>query len=315
MKAKWLQPFSKFLLTAVLAIALSWAFPNFLRAAQQDNLTFKKDIIVAQGETQESILSFGSRVVVDGKIKEDVVVFGGEIIINGEVGQSVVGVGSKVKIKSQAVIGEDLVVVGGTLEKEPGSLIKKDTIYFPTSKLLVGEIFKKGIFFPLGTLFLAFKLISLFFGILLTMFVAGIFPRPVNFAALRIREDFWPVIGTGFLALIIYSGLMVISALLILLIIGLPLFFLLLFAGLVIKVFGGTSVSFLVGESFLKAIGIKKMPQVIWTAEIGLLIVFFLNLLPVIGLIISLIISLIGWGVSIRTRFGTLTNWFGSNNL
>lgn len=302
--------FNNLLLIGLVLSFLLLLIPTFLLSGQPERPRLKKEIIIASGETQDNVLAFGGRVVVEGKVKESVVVFGGEVIISGEVGRSVVGFGSKITIRSTAIIGEDLVVLGGILEKEPGCLVKKDTVYFPTSGKLVSEVFRKGIFFPLGTLFLALKLISLFFGIFLTMFIAGIFPRQVNFAATKIREDFWPVLGTGFLAVVIYTGLIILSTLLIFLIIGIPFFFLFLFAGIVLKVFGGTVVSFFFGESFLRAIGVKRMPQVIWTAIIGLLIVFFIGLFPIFGFIFSSVISLIGWGVTVRTRFGTLDNWF-----
>jgi hypothetical protein len=289
--------------------------PTFLQADQPVKPRFKEEIIIAPEETQDNVVAFGSRVVVEGKVKENVVVFGGEIILSGEVGKSVFGLGSKVVIKSTAVIEEDLVVIGGIMEKEAGCQVGKDTVYIPTSGKLVGEIFRKGIFFPLGTLFLALKLISLFFGIFLTMFVAGFFPRQISFAASKIRLEFWLVFGTGLLAMVIYVGLIILSALLMFLIIGIPFFFLFLFAGIVLKIFGGTVVSYFFGESFLRAVGVKKLPQVIWTAVLGLVIVFLLGLFPILGFIFSVVISLIGWGVTIRTRFGTLDNWFIRNNV
>ena len=286
------------------------AWYKFDRTAQP---TFKEEIIISPGETQKNVLAFGSRVVVEGKVEESVVVFGGEITVSGEVGRSVVGFGSKVNIKSTAVIREDLVVLGGTLAKEPGCTIGQDTVFIPTGGKFASEIFRKGIFFQLGTIFLAFKLISLFFGILLTIFVAGIFPGQVYFAAGKIRSDFWPILGTGFLAMIIYAGLVLLSALLIFVIIGIPLLFLLMFAGIALKIFGGTAFSCFFGESFLRAVGVRRLPHIIWTAGIGLIIVTFLGLVPVLGFIFLLVVSLIGWGVAIRTRFGTMDNWFARN--
>ncbi|MBC7348819.1 MAG: hypothetical protein H5U05_02480 [Candidatus Aminicenantes bacterium] len=275
--------------------------------------SFKKEIIIGPQETQKNILAFGSRVVVEGKVEESVVVFGGEVTVSGEVGKSVVGFGSRVTIRSSAVIQEDLVVLGGTLEKEPGCIIGQDTVFIPTGQKFASEIFKKGFFFQLGTFFLALKLISLFFGIMLTIFVAGVFPRQVYFAAGKLRTDFWPILGTGFLAMIIYLGLILLSSLLLLLIIGIPILFLVMMAGIILKIFGGTVFSYFFGESFLRALGVKKMPHLIWTAVIGLVLVTFLGLVPVLGLIFSMVVSLVGWGVAIRTRFGTLDNWLARN--
>lgn len=294
----------------MLAGTASAAWYKFDRTAQP---TFKEEIIISPAETQKNVLAFGSRVVVEGKVEESVVVFGGEVTVSGEVGKSVVGFGSRVIIKSTAVIKEDLVVMGGTMEKEPGCSIGQDTVFIPTGGKLASEFFRKGIFFPLGAFFLALKLISLFFGILLTIFVAGIFPRQVYFAAEKIRTDFWPILGTGFLAMIIYICLIILSALLFFLIIGIPLFFMFILAGLILKIFGGTAFSCFFGQSFLKALGVKKMPHIIWIAVIGLVIVFLLGLVPVLGFLFSLVVSFVGWGVAIRTRFGTLDNWLARN--
>lgn len=294
----------------ILAETAPAAWYKFDRTAQP---RFKEEIIISPEETQKNVLAFGSRVVVEGKVEESVVVFGGEIEVSGEVGRSVVGFGSKVIIRSSAVIREDLVVLGGTLEKEPGCNIGQDTVFIPTGGKFASEIFRKGIFFQLGTIFLAIKLISLFFGILLTIFVAGIFPRQVYFAAGKIRTDFWPILGTGFLAMLIYAGLIMLSALLLFVIIGIPLMFMTILSGLVLKVFGGTAFSYFFGESFLRSVGVKRMPHIIWTAVTGLVIVTFLGLVPILGFIFSMVVSLVGWGVAIRTRFGTMDNWLARN--
>jgi hypothetical protein len=282
----------------------------WFRPDHPDQPEFQKEIIVAKGESQKNVVALKSRVVVEGQVRENVVAFGGEVLVSGEVGKSVVCFGSRVVIKSTAVISEDLVVLGGSLEKEPGCSIGQDTVFIPTGAKFTREVFLKGIFFQLGAIILALKLISLFFGLLLTIFVAGIFPRQIYFAAGKIRTDFWPILGIGFLTMIIYAGLIMLSALLIFVIIGIPLLFLLMMTGIVLKVFGGTAFSYFFGESTLRALGVKKMPSIIWTAVIGLVVVAFLGLIPVAGLIFSLVVSLVGWGVALRTRFGTLDNWF-----
>jgi len=300
-----------FVTLIVLLLSLSTLLPAAWRKkSAQDTPQFHQEITVAAGETEKNILTFHSRVQVDGRVEENVVVFGGEIIINGEVGQSVVGLGSRVKIKSTAVVNQDVVVLGGTLEKEPGCVVKGDTVFFPTGSKLTAEIFKKGIFFPLGTVILALKLISLFFGLLLTIFVAGLFPRQVNLAASRIQSDFWPVLGTGVLTLVLFLGLIAVSVLLMFILIGFPLFFVLLSLGLIIKIFGGTAFSYFFGQSFLRALGVQKMPHIIWTSIIGLVLATFFGLIPMVGFLFSLVVSLISWGVAIRTRFGTTDNWF-----
>jgi hypothetical protein len=42
----------------------------------------------------------------------------------------------------------------------------------------------------------------------------------------------------------------------------------------------------------------------------GLLVIGLIGLLPVIGLLFGLVLNMVGWGIAIRTKFGTTENVF-----
>jgi len=298
-------------LLAVLAFAATGlAVPL---AAQQE-VSVKRDIFVAAGETQDNIISFGGNVVVEGRVKQSVVAFGGTITVSGEVGEAVVGIGSNIVLKPTAAIRGDVISLGGLLEKEPGCTITGDTVYFKASEL-GGRLFNRGLFkgifaFPLFPLLIFIKLIGLFLWLIAAIVVAVLFPRPIVRAAAAVRTSFWPVFWTGLLAVVIFTGLAIFAALLCFILIGIPIAIALFWAGLIVKIFGRVVLFYVLGESLLKAFGAKNI-RVVGASLLGLLIVSFIGFIPFIGFLFTLVLSILGWGAVVRTKFGTTDHWLG----
>jgi hypothetical protein len=295
-----------------LAIGVLFLFAGLLPLHSQESFTIQKDIFVAKDEVQDNVVSLGGHIVVEGKIRKSVFALGGSITISGEVGESVVGIGSTVILKSSAVIGRDAVSLGGVLSKEPGCTINGDTVYLKASEI-GPRLFRHGVFkglfaFPLVPLILVIKLFALFLWFLIALAVAAIFPKQMVFASGEIRKSFWPIVGTGLLALIVFGTLVVFSALLCLVLIGIPILFALFWAGLMIKLFGRIVLFYFFGESILKALNARKISP-IGAAVVGLILVGFISFIPFLGFLFTSGLSIIGWGVVIRTKFGTTENW------
>jgi len=283
-----------------------------LESQQSAALKLKKEIFVREGETQDNIFTFGGNVVIEGKVEENVIAFGGSIIVRGEVEGSVVGIGSNVTLESTAVVGDDVVSIGGTLEKELGCVINGDTIYFETSedisKFLKGTF--KGIFsVSFVPLILIIKLLTFFIWFILALVLAALFPRQVSLASNQIRKSPGSVFGIGLLSIIIYIGVVIFSALLCFLLIGIPLLVFFVILGIVIQIFGRVVLFFFLGESLIKAFGKSKTSSII-AAIVGLVLVTIIRFIPVIGFLFSLCLSILGWGVVIKSKFGTTENWF-----
>lgn len=278
----------------------------------QKSFTVQKDITVAAGEVQDNVIAFGGNVVVEGRVKESVVAIGGSIIVSGEVGDAVVGIGSRITLKPTASVKGDVISLGGILEKEPGCSIRGDTVYFKPSEI-GGRLFKGGLFkgifaLPLFPIFFIIKLIGVFLMILVTLVIAGFFPRQIVRASGEVRTSFWPVFGTGLLAIVIFGGVVIFSALLCFVLIGIPILIALIWVGLVIKLFGRVVLFFFFGESLLKAFGAKNA-SAIGASLTGLVLVSFIGFIPFVGFLFALVLNVIGWGVVIRTKFGTTENW------
>ena len=279
---------------------------------QGQGFVFKKDIIVEEGETQDNVISWGGEIWIKGKVTDSVINFGGTIIIDGNVENTVMGFGSDILLKSTARIEGDVVSLGGTLDKEPGTIIEGDTIYFSTSDE-VGKFLKEGFVgvfgFSLIPLFLIFKLITLVIWFILAIILVAIFQKQVSFASSQIRTSFWPIFGTGILSIVIFTGLIIFAVFLCFILIGIPILLALIVVGVVIKIFGRVVIFYFLGDWIFKAFGGKQASGLL-AVLLGLLLFGLIGFIPILGSLFSFVLSIIGWGVVTRTKFGTVENWF-----
>lgn len=271
------------------------------------------DIVVGAGESQDTVFILGGTATVDGLVKKSVVALGGTVIVSGTVEDSVVGIGASITLKSTAVVKKDVVAIGGSLTREPGATVGNDTVYFDLSRFVPRFMRGDGAkgFFSLSIVpvILILKLITVFLWLVMTLVVASIFPKQIVLASAQVRRSFWPTFGIGFLGFIIFTGLIIISALLCLILIGIPILLFVGVAALALRIFGQVTMFQFFGESLAKSFG-KPNPSVLGASLLGLLIVSLIGFVPVIGLLFSFVISILAFGVAIMTKFGTTENWF-----
>ncbi len=299
---------NKILFASVLFFLISGTLP----LQSQQSLTLKKDIVVAEGEVQDNIVTFGGVVHVKGRVKEGVIAFGGEVIISGEVDDVVLGFGSTITLEPTARVRGDVASIGGTLIKKKGCIVEGDTIYFKTSEDIT-KLFEEGLrgflSVSLIPLLLIIKLISVFIWFLLALLVAAFFPNQISYASAQIRKSFWPIFVTGLLTIIIFSGLIIFSALLSLVLIGIPILLALVIIGFIIKIFGRVILFYFFGESIINAFRKTKISPLL-AVVLGLILVSVVSFIPFLGVLFTFIMTIIGWGAVIRTKFGTTENWF-----
>ncbi len=241
-------------------------------------------------------------------------VIGGSITISGTVGQSVVGIGSRILVKSTAVIKEDLAALGGTLEKEAGCSIGGDTIYFQTrelgDKLFRDNGFFQGLFsLSLIPVIVIFKLVVIFLWFIAALLGASLFPKPLAYAAGEVRKHFWPVLGTGLVAIMVFTTLVIFAALLSFILIGIPLALALGAAGFAVKVFGRLAVFYFLGAAVLGG-NRGRTPSAMGAMLMGLVVFSVAGFVPILGFFFGLVMNAVGWGVALRTKFGSRENWF-----
>ena len=277
-----------------------------------DKIGYRDTIIVSAGETRANVVTFGSDVLIEGTVRKSVFAVGGTITISGEVGDSVVGIGARITLKSTAVIKRDLIGLGGTIEKELGFRVDGDTVYFSGSDIsakFINEGFKGIFFFSLLPIILIFKLVNIVVWFLLAVVVASLFPRQMTFAASQVRTHFWPTLGAGLVAYVLFVFAIIVAALLCIILIGIPILLTLAMAGLTIKIFGKVALFYFFGESLARSFH-RPAVSPLGGALLGLLLVSLIGFIPIFGFLFSTVISLFGWGTVLRTKFGTTENWF-----
>jgi len=295
----------------IFCLAIFFLFLGLLPLHGQ-GVVFKKDIVVEEGETQDNVISWGGEIRIEGTVRDSVINFGGTIIIEGKVEKTVVGFGSDIILKTTARIEGDVLSLGGTLDKDPGAIIEGDTVYFSTSDE-VSKFLKEGFIgvfgFSLLPILIIFKLITLFIWFILAIILVAIFPKQISFASNQIRTSFWPIFGTGILSIIIFTGLIIFSVFLCFILIGIPILLALIAIGFIIKIFGRVVIFYFLGDWIFKAFGGKQASGLL-AVILGILLFGLLGFIPVIGSLLSFVLSIIGWGVVIRTKFGSVENCF-----
>ena len=102
---------------------------------------------------------------------------------------------------------------------------------------------------------------------------------------------------------------MIFAALLSIILIGIPVLLTLIAAGFIIKVFGRLAVFYFFGDSLLRAFGSKKITAM-GAVLMGLLVISLISFVPFIGFLALVVLNIAGWGVAVRTKFGTTQNMF-----
>jgi len=285
---------------------------GFISLHGQQGLVLKKDIVVAEGEVQDNVITLGGNVLIEGEVKQDIVAFGGSITVRGRVGGDIVGVGSDIALESSAIVNGDVYSIGGVLDKEQGCVIKGDTVYFKTSEdvsKFLKETFRSIFTVSFIPFILITKLLLFFIWFIIAIVIAALLPRQISFASSQIRKSFWPVFGIGFLSIIIYVGFVIFSAILCFVLIGIPILLFFVILGIAVQIFGRVIIFYFLGESLFKVFGKSKISP-LGAVIIGLVLFTLIRFIPIIGFLFSFCLSILGWGVVIRTKFGTTENWF-----
>lgn len=210
------------------------------------------------------VVAVGGTAYVDGTVEGDAVAVGGNVEIRGHVAGSVRAAGGNVVLYSTAIVGGEVTSVGGTVWREPGASIggRRSTPSPPPTYLPVPGPIPPGSesvppaswWFP-GMFAAAFLMLkSLFWLIHLTLVIlfvgsawllAALFPGPLARLGGVLERDPVLALGAGLLG---WPLVAVITAVLIVSVVGLTLVLLVPIAVFTAVQFGATAVALVVGR-------------------------------------------------------------------
>jgi hypothetical protein len=230
------------------------------------------------------IVKFGESVFVakDELVRGDLVVFAGNAMIEGRVGGNVVVIGGNIRARSGAVIKGDAVVIGGLLDEDDDVIITGERVtindFFPANSFWLfspeGRIFKF-VFFP----------VRLFVQLVLAFLVLLFLRERILKADEHLADNYLKSFGVGLLSsFIAVFGLIVVSVLLLITIIGIPLAILLWISCAGILILAWTVFAFSLGRLVAKRLQIQS--------QSAFLMVF-------IGAVVINLPSVVGWGLGV----------------
>jgi hypothetical protein len=266
---------------------------TLLPAAKSD-----KEIRVAPGTTRAGgINAFQSFLDVGGKVGDGIFLVGGSLRLSGEVAGDVICIGSQVDIKDGAVIGRDLIVIGGRLDKAPGCRISGEFYYIRTREDLKKIARTLLPFLPGSGGQTFFKISKIFFWFILVMLTMLLLPAQVNRAAEMLKRSPLHYGAYGLLAMFVFILLLLIFIVLSLVLIGIPLLLVLIALYFLVLIFGRAVVFYSIGgriAALLPSKGNGIFFMILGTAVYGLL-----KFIPWFGvpLLVIMDIAAIGIGV------------------
>ncbi|MCX5686979.1 MAG: hypothetical protein NTW09_05955 [Candidatus Omnitrophica bacterium] len=232
-------------------------------------------------------------------VASDVVAIGGNVTVYGKVENSVVVVGGSIILKPGSYVGEQVVVVGGELIRDPQARIggKATQIYMPhfipsfTTML-------KGSWIAIWATISVMVLLG-FLG--LAVLMAALIPEHIGTAVNALGRSFILMFFWGILWMVLIVPIAVLLAISIIGIILIPLEILLVVLALIL---GYITSAVYIGKNIMLAF--KKIPPPFTDAILGIVVLFLIGFLPVIGPVAKVLFLVAGFGAVLTTRFGTI---------
>jgi uncharacterized RDD family membrane protein YckC len=293
----------------------------------QPIVMFGQNVELKAGDAAEVVVVIGGSAKVHGKVRQAVVTIGGSSEVDGEVGDAVVAVMGNVHLKPGAKIHKDAVAVMGTLTVDPGVKVAGDAVSVG-GKLNVadgakvqGQKVNVGLPMPFSNVewlgkwlkYCVFELRPLapqvgfvwiiagvFF--LLYLFVAAVFPRPVQMCVDGLTQRPATTFLMGLLTKILVPVVVLILAVTGIGLIVVPFLMAALFFGAVVgKVAILEWLGLQIGRRF--GPGFQK-PLVAFL--IGTILLTLLYMVPILGLLTYTIFSVWGLGCAVTAVFSSM---------
>lgn len=234
-----------------------------------------------------------------GMVANDVVAIGGDVTVSGKVENNIVAVGGRVTLRPSACVIGEIVIVGGSLFREPGSvtsgkLTEIDMPYFIPSM----ASFLKGGWIAVWATISVLVLLG-FLG--LAILLVALIPENMGKVVKAMEKSFPKMLLWGLVWTILIVPIAVILAISVIGIILIPLEILLVGLALIIGYIAG---AIYIGKNIL--LSFKATPPPFVDAILGILVLFVIGFVPVVGHIVKAIFLLTGFGAVVTTRFGTV---------
>ncbi len=268
------------------------------------------DYVLHSGETWNGnllILGGNSTLEQDSRLNGNLSVIGGNTDANGEMDGNIWIVGGNVDLGPKALVRGAATVDGGNLSRAPGAQI---TGGVTTSRAFESSVFQGPVVVPALTItprmIVGWLLARSLLLALLALVVVLIWSPAVERTAHAVVEQ--PV-GAGLLGLAVMVLTPVVLVVFAITLIGIPVAIVLAVAAMVALVFGWIALGLMVGQRLDDALKLKLAPAL--RAAVGtfvlVVVIGALDWIPVVGWLLTAVVSALALGGVVLTRFGSRT--------
>lgn len=269
------------LLTLMIGAGLSWATPA-KGDLEQTIIKVGEDIEIARNDEVQSAVSIGGSVRVYGKVAEDVVAVGGSVVL-----------------EDWALVGGDAVAVGGSVNKAPRAIVKGDVVEVavPGIAPMVEVVTQGGIFKGWAV----FSLVSFLAFLVLVMVLVALFKAQIEKTSAAVGKYLVKSFLFGLLIILIFVPVIILLVISIAGIVLVPVWMVIAAAA---GLFGYVASGHYIGEKVLKAFKLNVKTAMVKTLT-GVILLALVGLVPVAGFVVKAVITTMGLGAVVLTRFGT----------
>ncbi|MCP4626226.1 MAG: hypothetical protein GY850_22350 [bacterium] len=239
----------------------------------------------------------GNIVVEEGTEVKDAVAVGGSVTVNGKVRDSAVAVGGSVILGPAAVIGKDVVSIGGAVKQAQGSKIHGDVVEvnIPGVSAIIPFFFED----TSSSWYWTFKATSLLGFLVLAVLLVAVLPKPFDLIIDNVQQNLGKVILWAVLGLVVLVPL---AFFLVISVVGIPLIALEVFLVGIAFLLGYIAIAQLIGD---KIAALLKRPglNVLWVTLLGLFTLWVVGWVPFIGSLIKAVAIFFGFGGVLATIF------------
>ena len=236
------------------------------------------------------LLAAGNNLTLMGNVRRNMRVAGNDITIGGTVGGNVYACSNNaIRILDGAVIRGNLFYESPQKASiAPGAKVLGRTEHSLPAKEKAKPVFWSKFMFWLGSL-----IASILFGI---VFIA-LFPVYSQQTANTVKHSFWLSLGIGFITLIVVPILFFIILFTIL---GIPIALALLALYMVLLYAARIPVAIAIGQLFLGR-GRESLPNQFGSMILGLVIIYLISAIPILGGLVKLIVAAVGLGAFVMS--------------
>jgi hypothetical protein len=275
------------------------------KGSEQGDKVIHGDVVVRANQPARDVVAIRGSIKVEqgAQVRDAVAVLGSIILEPGARARQAVAVGGSVRLDAGAEVEQDVVSVGGNLEKAPGAVVggEEVSVGVPALSGLAGMLGSRMAFGQKesGAFTVAQILAKFVVFFALGLLVLALFPRRLDAVASSFTTHPWKSIFTGLLGVVVLPILIV---LLVATLIGIPLVPVAALMVVAAGVLGFSALAFYIGRTL--PLRTQRATSVLQLA-IGTAIVVLVTAVPILGGMAWIAAALLTFGAVLRSRFGS----------